>query len=379
RSPGRRPCRSTWASPPRRPSRGRTCPRPRRWRAPPPPARRARAARRCGPRCGASRSGPEARGSPRGRSLSRPRHGGRGAYPLPEAGCRIGDLATTVMASRDAGRSRARLAARGRGRRRHRRGGPDPGLPRRPHPEAMAPRAAGGPRRMIAIPAVAGISVLLLVLLGFVVGVLGGFFGVGGTWIVTPGLNLLGLPIAFAVGTDLLHTMGKSIVATIKHRRFGHVDVRLGAFMIVGTANGLKIGETALLALERAGNADSVVRILYILILFFISGYVLWDYRRAAVTRAPRGAGKVRLYEKVQALKLPPYLSLPASGIPRISAWVPFLLALVTGVASGLLGVGAGFIRMPSLVYLLGVPTKIAVGTDLFEIIFSAGIGAFLY
>src|SRR5581483_9317804 len=97
--------------------------------------------------------------------------------------------------------------------------------------------------------------------------VLGGFFGVGGTWIVTPGLNLLGLPIAFAVGTDLLHTMGKSIVATIKHRR-------------------------------------------------------------VAVTRAPRGAGKVRLYEKVQALKLPPYLSLPASGIPRISAWVPFLLAL---------------------------------------------------
>src|SRR5581483_8245173 len=153
----------------------------------------------------------------------------------------------------------------------------------------------------------------------------------------------------------------------------------LGAFMIVGTAIGLKIGETALLALERAGNADSVVRILYILILFFISGYVLWDYRRAAVTRAPRGAGKVRLYEKVQALQLPPYLSLPASGIPRISAWVPFLLALVTGVASGLLGVGAGFIRMPSLVYLLGVPTKIAVGTDLFEIIFSAGIGAFLY
>lgn len=232
---------------------------------------------------------------------------------------------------------------------------------------------------MIPIPSVAGINVLLLILLGFVVGVLGGFFGVGGTWIVTPGLNLLGLPIAFAVGTDLLHTMGKSIVATIKHRRFGHVDVRLGLFMVVGTAIGLKLGEIMLLRLEAAGTADSVVRIIYICILFFIASYVLWDYRREAVKHARPRPGKTRLYEKVQALRIPPYLSLPASGIQKISAWVPFTLAFVTGIMSGLLGVGAGFIRMPSLVYLLGVPTKIAVGTDLFEIIFSAGIGAFFY
>jgi uncharacterized membrane protein YfcA len=226
---------------------------------------------------------------------------------------------------------------------------------------------------------VAGINVLVLLLLGLVVGILGGFFGVGGTWIVTPGLNLLGLPIAFAVGTDLLHTMGKSIVATIKHRRFGHVDMRLGAFMIVGTTIGLKLGEMSLLALERAGNAESVVRTIYIVILFFISGYVLHDYWRSAIRHAPRKPGKARLHEKVQALKLPPYLSLPTSGIARISAWIPFALAVVSGFASGLLGVGAGFIRMPSLVYLLGVPTKIAVGTDLFEIIFSAGLGAFFY
>jgi uncharacterized protein len=219
----------------------------------------------------------------------------------------------------------------------------------------------------------------VLVLLGFVVGTLGGFFGVGGTWIVTPGLNLLGLPITYAVGTDLLHTMGKSIVATIKHRRFGHVDMRLGAFMIVGTAIGLKIGETALFALDARGDADSIVRIVYILILFGIASYVLLDYRRVAVLHKRAPAGKRRLHERIQALRLPPYLSLPASGIPRISAWVPFALALVSGVASGLLGVGAGFIRMPSLVYFLGVPTKIAVGTDLFEIIFSAGIGAFFY
>lgn len=233
---------------------------------------------------------------------------------------------------------------------------------------------------MIPIPTtIDGISIGLLVLLGFFVGVLGGFFGVGGTWIVTPGLNLLGLPIAYAVGTDLLHTMGKSIVATIKHRRFGHVDVRLGAFMVVGTAIGLEGGKELLLHLEKVGLAEDVVRITYILILFFISTYVLWDYRKHAVQREPAHPQRKRLFEKVQAIRLPPYIRLPASGIDRISLWVPFVLAVVTGFASGLLGVGAGFIRMPSLVYLIGVPTKIAVGTDLFEIIFSAGIGAFLY
>lgn len=225
-----------------------------------------------------------------------------------------------------------------------------------------------------------GINVYLLILLGFFVGVIGGFFGVGGTWIVTPGLNLLGLPIAFAVGTDLLHTMGKGIVATLKHRKFGHVDVRLGLFMVTGTALGLKLGEISLLRLERAGTAESVVRIIYIIILFAIASYVLNDYYRVSFAhrRAPR-AGKIKLYERMQALKIPPYISLPVSGIKRISWWVPLGVALVTGFISGLLGVGAGFIRMPSLIYIIGVPTKLAVGTDLFEIIFSAGIGAFLY
>src|SRR5205823_3041024 len=103
------------------------------------------------------------------------------------------------------------------------------------------------------------------------------------------GLNLLGLPIAFAVGTDLLHTMGKGIVATLKHRRFGHVDVRLGLFMVIGTAIGLKLGEISLLRLEAAAIADSVVRVLYIIILFGIAGYVLWDYYRVSIAhRAPR-------------------------------------------------------------------------------------------
>jgi uncharacterized membrane protein YfcA len=235
---------------------------------------------------------------------------------------------------------------------------------------------------MIALPSFTlfGLNVYLLILLGFFVGVLGGFFGVGGTWIVTPGLNLLGLPIAFAVGTDLLHTMGKGIVATLKHRKFGHIDMRLGLFMVVGSTLGIKIGETLLLHLEALGTADAIIRIIYVFVLLGIAAYVLADYYRLTVRhRSGRRSGRLRLFERMQRLRVPPYISLPASGIERISWWVPLGVAVVTGFMSGLLGVGAGFIRMPSLIYVIGVPTKMAIGTDLFEVIFSAGFGAFFY
>jgi uncharacterized membrane protein YfcA len=227
-------------------------------------------------------------------------------------------------------------------------------------------------------PSVFGVNAYLLVLLGFVVGILGGFFGVGGTWIVTPGLNLLGLPVVWAVGTDLLHTTGKGIVAAFRHHRLGNVDVRMAAIMVIGSTAGIEIGGSALLYLDKIGAATDVVQIIYILILAGIGTYTLLDYRRIAVTHAPEER-RTPLAARLQALRIPPYMRFPASGIERVSVWVPIMIAFFSGIASGLLGVGAGFIRMPSLVYMVGLPTKVAVGTDLFEVIFSAGYGSFFY
>lgn len=226
----------------------------------------------------------------------------------------------------------------------------------------------------------------ILITIGFCVGVLGGFFGVGGSWMVTPALNMFGFPMAYAIGTDLAHIMGKSIVATLRHRKMGNVDIKLGLLMIVGTAAGVETGREIVLYLDQIGQLESVVRTVYIIILGSIGSYMIYDYfsftremeHRFSNTETAERIGSA-LSRKIHNWHLPPMVSLPVSNIRAISLWVILLVAYVTGVFAGFLGGGAGYIRLPALVYAIGVPTTIAVGTDLFEIIFSAGIGAFLY
>src|SRR5512145_1695021 len=107
-------------------------------------------------------------------------------------------------------------------------------------------------------------NVLLLLLIGITVGVCGGFFGIGGAWIVTPALNIFGFPMPYAIGTDLAHMGGKSIVSTIRHGKFGNVDYRLGAQLVM--------------LLERAGLAEAYIRKAYVVFLALIGSYVLYDY-----------------------------------------------------------------------------------------------------
>src|SRR5438477_50136 len=163
----------------------------------------------------------------------------------------------------------------------------------------VAPPARRSFRMMFFPISHAHVNPIYLIVVGFVIGVLGGFFGVGGSFIAGPALRLAGIDWNFAVGTDLAHIVGKSVVAAKRHRALGNVDLRLG-FMI----------------------------------------------------------------------------SLPQSGV-TISLWIILLVAFVGGLCSGFLGGGAGYIRMPSMVYILGIPTHLAVGTDLFEIIISASYGTF--
>ena len=133
-------------------------------------------------------------------------------------------------------------------------------------------------------------NALILVAIGFSVGVLGGFFGVGGAWVVTPALNIFGFPMAYAIGTDLAHIFGKSIVATAKHRKMGNVDMKLGLMSIVGSVIGVEIGAQNVMWLTKLGIAGPVVRYLYMFLLFGLGIYMLYDYatkdKRAAVQAA---------------------------------------------------------------------------------------------
>jgi uncharacterized membrane protein YfcA len=227
-------------------------------------------------------------------------------------------------------------------------------------------------------------NVLLLLLIGFTVGVCGGFFGIGGAWIVTPALNIFGFPMPYAIGTDMAHMGGKSIVSTIRHGKFGNVDLRLGVSMIIGTTTGTELGARLVMALERAGLAESVIRKAYIFFLAFIGCYVLYDYishvrkAKASVSGSSSAGREQTIASKLQRLNIPPMIHFPVSGI-TCSMWLPVLVGFVTGIVASILGVGGGFIRMPALIYLIGCPTVVAVGTDLFEVMITGAYGGFTY
>jgi uncharacterized membrane protein YfcA len=238
----------------------------------------------------------------------------------------------------------------------------------------------------------AHISPIYLMIVGFVIGILGGFFGVGGSFIAGPALRVVGLDWNYAVGTDLAHIVGKSVVAVRQHRAFGNVDLRLGLVMALGTIAGAEIGAQLIQALKRSGNVNLVVSIVSIAVYVSISTFMIWESRKTltAKPRLPKGAIKgekakqdhsafAHVTRGIQRLKIWPMIELPTSGIKAISLWVIMLVAFIGGLFSGFLGGGAGYIRMPSMVYVLGIPTHLAVGTDLFEIIISASYGTFTH
>jgi uncharacterized membrane protein YfcA len=227
------------------------------------------------------------------------------------------------------------------------------------------------------------ISPFLLSGVGFLVGLLGGFFGVGGGFLAGPMMLLAGVPGNFVVGTDLAHMTGKSIVAARRHSALGHVDLKLGGLMILGTAAGIEVGAQVIEFLEgmAPGVLETVLSLFYLSLLLGISALVFIEGFRAtrvevSETLEASETLAVRSFSRrVQGVRLPPMIQLPTSGIESISIWAILLVGFFTGFLAGMLGVGGGFIRMPALIYLLGVPTHVAVGTDLFEIVFSAGYG----
>src|SRR5208283_4549468 len=109
---------------------------------------------------------------------------------------------------------------------------------------------------------IAGIKIFWpgLIIFGIGVGIIGGFFGMGGAWMVTPGLNILGFPMAFAIGTDIAHMSGKSLISTMRHAKFGNVDYKLGLIMVLGTVCGVECGSRIVMWLERLGSVALYVR-----------------------------------------------------------------------------------------------------------------------
>ena len=236
------------------------------------------------------------------------------------------------------------------------------------------------------------INPVILIGTGLVIGLLGGFFGVGGSFLAGPALFAFGVPMNFVVGTDLAHIMGKSIAAARRHSMLGNVDYKLGMLMIAGTIPGVETGAQIIQYLKRHSHVDQPVALVFIVVLIGISLFVAWEswstlqmsQQRQLKKGNKMGSGSAAkgdvsalagVAKRIHRLQIPPMINLPTSGIKQISLWAILTVAFVGGVFSGFLGGGAGYIRMPAIVYLLGVPTHLAVGTDLFEVIISGGYG----
>lgn len=240
---------------------------------------------------------------------------------------------------------------------------------------------------------VAGIhfNVLLLVLIGFCVGVIGGFFGVGGGWLITPALNIFGFHMAFAIGTGLADIFGQSLGAIRQHQKMGTVDWKLGTFSIFTSLIGFEAGSRVVMVLERAGDAGTIIRWCYVVFLAGLGSFMFYDYFVLHARELARLENNVKsvtpgknqrsnfVAERLHEIKLHPMISFPKSNIEQVSVWVVIFIFLFTGFLSGILGIGGGFIILPALVYLIGLPTVIAVGTCLMTVLATAAFGCLTY
>lgn len=244
-------------------------------------------------------------------------------------------------------------------------------------------------------------SIVLLFVIGFCIGVLGGFFGVGGGWIATPALNIFRFDMDFAVGTDITQIFGNSIIATKVHSGMGNIDWKLGIFSIIFSVFGVELSAQLVVYLKAqfgAETLDMIIRWCYIVLLGVLGIFMLYDYfvvqKRMAeedqknfdpslkktTSKAKKKPKKaISLPQRLQLLKIPPMVSFPISGIKSVSVWIVLLIFFIAGALQGFLGVGGGFIKMPAMIYLLGVPTIIAVGTDLFNVLITSLYGGFTY
>ena len=238
---------------------------------------------------------------------------------------------------------------------------------------------------MITFPMIPGIEINLffLVFLGFVIGVVSGFVGVGGGFLMTPALIILGFPAHFAVGTSLAWVMGNSIVGTLRHRQMGNVDMKLGILMVAGAMGGVEIGVRVLNWTKNAGLADEAVLSVSICMLLIIGAYTFWETRQTKAKlddklrrkeKLPLAINSASLSSKLQQINLPPMVDFAKSRV-TISLWLVLAVGFLTGILAGFIGVGGGFIMVPALIYLVGLPSFMAVGTSIFQIISPAAFG----
>ncbi len=209
-----------------------------------------------------------------------------------------------------------------------------------------------------------------LVVIGFCVGTLSSFFGVGGGWLVTPMLNILGLPMPYAIGSSLVYIIVVSLFGTLRHRKLQNVNYIVG--LIIGTTafGGILLGKKLIFFLETQGNVDTWVRVLYMVLLSVIGVYMLIE-KRGKESKTCTG-------ERFPVLKPVLFIRFEGETIP-VSVPLVVIVGIALGFLSSAMGVGGGFVLLPLLIYAVKLPVHLSIGTSLFTVLIAGMQGSAVY
>jgi uncharacterized membrane protein YfcA len=221
-------------------------------------------------------------------------------------------------------------------------------------------------------------NAFLLLALGGSVGFLSGMFGVGGGFLMTPLLIFIGIPPAVAVATGANQTIAASVSGVIAHWRRGNVDFKMGTVLLVGGVLGSTLGAWLFKILRELGQVDLVIALSYVFFLGIIGALMLWESTRTFLQQKKSGQRRRKLHQHTWLHGLPFKMRFRKSRL-YISGLLPLVVGFFVGILSAIMGVGGGFIVVPAMIYLLGMPTAVVVGTSLFQIIVITANVTFLH
>lgn len=220
------------------------------------------------------------------------------------------------------------------------------------------------------------VDVFVVLGMGGLVGFLSGLFGVGGGFLMTPMLIFIGVPPAVAVSTQANQLVAASLSGVLAHWRRDNVDVKLGLVMLAGGALGTILGVWLFSLLRRMGQIDIAISLSYVFFLGFIGAAMLIEAARALL-RKPLQASRGKLHRHIWVHGLPFKMRFPRSRL-YVSALLPLGIGAFGGVLVAIMGIGGGFLLVPAMIYLLGMPTALVAGTSLFQIIFTTAFATLL-
>ena len=209
----------------------------------------------------------------------------------------------------------------------------------------------------------------IIIGLGGGVGFLSGLFGVGGGFLMTPLLIFFGIPPAVAVSTEANQIVASSVSGVLAHMRRGNVDFKMGGILMAGGVIGSSLGVALFSFLQSIGQIDLVIQLSYVVFLGIIGSLMLTESVRTIIRSRKHGAVRGKLHQHNWLHGLPLKMRFRRSKL-YISAILPLALGAFVGILAAIMGVGGGFIMVPAMIYLLGMPTSVVVGTSLFQIIF---------